>query len=159
MKLKLLIVACFAVVCLMTFSARLLTSQASAQGQKLPGDNLVMPSVDEKWGQVKFTHQKHLAYSDCAFCHHTNKGVTLESFKAKPEKIPLCAECHVRKEGDAKTPKNGEGTELWSKEAYHANCIECHQGEIKHKPKDSGVPKKLGDGGTTKCAECHEKKE
>lgn len=163
MKLKLLIVACFAVACSWIASASLFTSQASSnptigQGQKLPGDDIIIPSVDEKWGQVKFTHQKHLAYSDCTFCHHTNKGLTLDSFKAKSEKVPLCAECHARKEGDGKTPKNGEGTELWSKEAYHANCIECHQGEIKHKPKDSGVPKKQAEG-PTKCAECHEKKE
>ena len=163
MKLKLLIVACFAIACSLSISARLFTTQAAftltaGQDQKLPGDDLVIPSVDEKWGQVKFTHQKHLAYSDCAFCHHTNKGLTLDGFKAKPEKVQLCAECHMRKEGDAKTPKNGEGTELWSKEAYHANCIECHQGEIKHKPKDTGAPKKSAEG-PTKCAECHEKKE
>ena len=55
------------------------------------------------------------------------------------------------------TPKNGD-TELWSKVAYHENCIECHEGEIKHKPKDTGAPKKSAEG-PTKCAECHEKKE
>lgn len=160
MKIKLLIVTCFAVACSLTLSARLLsTSQAAPQGQKLPGDDLIIPSVDEKWGQVKFTHQKHLAYSDCTFCHHTNKDMTLDSFNAgKAGKIPLCADCHVRKEGEGKTPKNGEGTELWSKEAYHENCIECHQGEIKHKAKEAGPAKKTGEG-PTKCAECHEKKE
>ena len=162
MKVKLLIVACFAIACTLSISAGLTSQAASnpviAQNQKLPGDDVVLPSVDEKWGQVKFTHQKHLSFSDCTFCHHTNKGLTLDGFKAKPEKVQLCAECHARKEGDAKTPKNGEGTDLWSKEAYHANCIECHQGEIKHKPKDTGAPKKSGEG-PTKCAECHEKKD
>jgi hypothetical protein len=161
MKIKLLIVACFVVACSLSISGRLLsTGQAAEQGQKLPGDDVVIPSVDEKWGQVKFTHQKHYAYSDCVFCHHTNNAtMTAETFTAgKDGKVPLCAECHVRKEGDPKTPKGSDGTELWSYNAYHFNCIECHKGEITHKPKGAPAAKKQGEG-PTKCAECHEKKE
>lgn len=164
MKLKLLIVAVFATACFLTASAGFLPGLAAsnhllAQGQKLPGDDVIIPSVDEKWGEVKFTHQSHYGYSDCVFCHHTNnKTMTAESFTAgKDGKVPLCAECHVRKEGDPKTPKNKDGVELWSKEAYHYNCIECHQGDIQHKPKDATPAKKQGEG-PTKCAECHEKK-
>ncbi|MGE0129873.1 MAG: cytochrome c3 family protein [Blastocatellales bacterium] len=163
MKLKLLIVACFAVVGLLSLSIQALTGQAayaneSSQAQKLPGDDVIIPSVDEKWGQVKFTHQQHLAFSDCTYCHHTNKGLTLESFKAgKSEKIPFCADCHLRKEGDPKTAKSADGTELWSKEAYHINCIDCHQGEITKQPKDAGKVLKQGEG-PTKCAACHEVK-
>ncbi|MGE0882198.1 MAG: cytochrome c3 family protein [Blastocatellales bacterium] len=158
MKLKLLIVAFFALACSFAISARLLASHVAAQGQKLPGDDVVIPSVDEKWGKVKFTHQKHYSYSDCVFCHHTNnKTMTAETFMAGKEgKVPLCSECHFRKEGDPKTPKNADGVELWSKEAYHFNCIECHQGDIQHKPKDATPAKKQGEG-PTKCAECHEK--
>jgi len=160
MKLKLLIVALFITASFFSASARWSPGQAAAQGQKLPGDDVVIPSVDEKWGQVKFTHQKHYAYSDCVFCHHTNnKTMTAESFKeGKEGKVQQCAECHVRKEGDPKTPKNKDGVELWSKDAYHFNCIECHQGDIQHKPKDATPAKKQGEG-PTKCAECHEKKE
>jgi hypothetical protein len=150
MKLKVLIVAGF----LIAYSA----TSAAMQGQKLPGDNVIIPSVDEKWGEVAFTHQKHLAYSDCTYCHHTNKGLTLDQFNAgKSEKVPLCAECHTREEGNAKTPKSGDGTEIWSKEAYHVNCIDCHKGEITKKPKDAGAIKKQGEG-PTKCDQCHVKK-
>lgn len=164
MKLKLLIIAVFATACFLTSSARLLPGLAASkanliQGQKLPGDDVIIPSVDEKWGEVKFTHQKHYGYSDCVFCHHTNnKTMTAESFTAgKDGKVPLCAECHLREEGNSKTPKNQDGVELWSKEAYHFNCIECHEGNIQHKPKDATPAKKQG-AGPTKCAECHEKK-
>lgn len=150
MKVKALIVVGF----MIAYSA----TSAAMQGQKLPGDNVIIPSVDEKWGEVAFTHQKHLAYSDCTFCHHTNKGLTLDSFNAgKSEKIPLCAECHLREEGNAKTPKSADGTEIWSKEAYHLNCIDCHKGEITKKPKDAGAIKKQGEG-PTKCDQCHVKK-
>lgn len=160
MKLKLLVVTLFAVACLWTGTTQLFSTPAAAQGQKLPGDDVIIPSVDEKWGQVKFTHAKHFGYSDCVFCHHTNNAsMTVESFKAgKDGKVPLCAECHMRKEGDPKTPKGSDGTELWSKEAYHFNCIECHKGEISHKPKAGGAIKKQGEG-PGKCAECHERKE
>jgi hypothetical protein len=163
MKLKLLIVACFAVALSLYAAAPSFTGRAATQGQKLPGDDVIIPSVDEKWGQVKFTHQKHTAYSSCLFCHHTNPEITLESFQAgKVGKVPLCAECHVRKEGDPKTPKSADGTELWSKEAYHFNCIECHKDEITRKPKgvtDADIKKK-GDGSVAvKCADCHEKKD
>lgn len=163
MKLKLLIFVCFAAVGLLSLSSRPLTGQAASvneasQTQKLPGDDLIIPSVDEKWGQVKFTHQQHLAFSDCNYCHHTNKGLTLESFNAgKSEKIPFCYDCHVRKESDPKTPKGSDGTELWSKEAYHINCIDCHRGEITKQPKDAGKVLKQGEG-PTKCAACHEVK-
>jgi hypothetical protein len=158
MKCKLAVVVLFAVFCLSSASGRIFSGEAASQGQKLPGDDLIIPSVDEKWGQVKFTHQQHLAFSDCTYCHHTNKGLTLESFKAgKSEKIPFCADCHLRKEGDARTPKAADGVELWSKEAYHVNCIDCHKGEITRKPKDAGAVLKQGEG-PTKCAACHEVK-
>ena len=160
MKVKMLILACFALVCLGQLLARWATTSAGAAApqQKLPGDSLIIPSVDEKWGQVKFTHQQHLAFSDCTYCHHSNKGLTLENFNAgKAEKVPQCAECHARKEGETKTPKNADGTEVWSKEAYHVNCIDCHKGEITKKPKEAGAIKKQGEG-PTKCAACHEVK-
>ncbi len=144
MKIKLAVVAAF----LFLFTQ-----------QKLPGDNIVIPSVDQKWGAVKFTHQQHLGFSDCTYCHHTNEGLTLDSFNASKPKIPLCAECHFREEGKANTPKSSDGIELWSKEAYHINCIDCHKGEITKKPKNAGAVKKLGSNEkATKCADCHEVK-
>src|ERR1043165_255316 len=105
MKLKLLIVACFAAAVSVCAATPSFTNRATAQ-QKMPG-KMDIPSVDEKWGKVVFDHQQHLPFSDCVYCHHTNKGLTLDAFNGgKAEKVPLCAECHARKEGDAKTPKN-----------------------------------------------------
>ena len=159
MKLKLLIVACFAAAVSVCAATSSFTNRATAQ-QKMPG-KMDIPSVDEKWGKVAFDHQQHLAFSDCIYCHHTTKGLTLDAFNGgKAGKVPLCAECHARKEGDAKTPKNKDGEELWSKLAYHVNCIDCHKGEIVKIPKDVGMAaiKKQGEG-PTKCADCHEKKD
>ena len=159
MKFKVLVLACFSIICLIGLNGAILPGTIAMQAQKMPGDDLVIPSVDEKWGPTKFTHNKHLAYSDCTYCHHTNKGLTLEQFNGgKSERIPLCAECHFRKEGEPKTPKAADGLELWSKEAYHLNCIDCHKGEITRKPKEAGAIKKQGEG-PTKCAACHEVKE
>ncbi len=159
MRLKMWIAGLFLACGLIGFTAPLSSGSAAEQGQKLPGDNVVIPSVDQKWGPTKFTHQKHLAYSDCTYCHHTNKGLTLESFNAgSAGKIPFCADCHFREEGNPKTPAGSDGTELWSKEAYHINCIDCHKGEITKVPKDAGKVLKQGEG-PTKCAECHEVKE
>jgi hypothetical protein len=64
----------------------------------------------------------------------------------------------LAKEGEPTTPKGDDGTELWSKEAYHINCIDCHKGEITKVPKDAGKVLKQGEG-PTKCAACHEVKE
>ena len=159
MKFKVLVLACFSIICLIGLNGAILPGTIAMQAQKMPGDDLVIPSVDEKWGPTKFTHNKHLAYSDCTYCHHTNKGLTLEQFNGgKSERIPLCAECHFRKEGEPKTPKAADGLELWSKEAYHLNCIDCHKGEVTRKPKEAGAIKKQGEG-PTKCAACHEVKE
>ena len=159
MKFKLMILACFAAACTFTIWERTSIGQTAAGEQKLPGDDVVIPSIDDKWGDVKFTHQQHLPFSDCTYCHHTNKGLTSESFSAgKSEKVPLCAECHLRKEGDPNTPKASDGLELWSKEAYHINCIDCHKGEISRKPQDAGAVMKQGEG-PVKCAACHEVKE
>jgi len=159
MKLKLLIVACFAAAVSVYAATPSLIHRAPTQ-QKMPG-KMDIPSVDEKWGKCAFDHQQHLAFSDCIYCHHTNKGLTLDSFNSgKADKVPLCAECHARKEGDPKTPKNKDGEELWSKLAYHVNCIDCHKGEVTKIPKDVGMAaiKKQG-AGPTKCADCHEKKD
>lgn len=157
MRLKLtLIMFLFLVIAVVAISDGHFASERSAmQGQVMPGDDLVIPSVDEKWGEVRFTHQQHLPYSDCTYCHHTNKGLTLENFKAgKSERIPFCAECHLREEGNPKTVRSADGLELWSKEAYHINCIDCHKGEITRVPKDGGKVLTLGKG-PTKCSECH----
>ena len=162
MKLKLPIFLLFILTISLTAiseSGSRSADRARLQEQKLPDDNLVIPSIDEKWGKVKFTHQQHIPFSDCTYCHHSNKGLTLESFNAgKSERIPLCAECHFREEGNPKTAKNADGIELWSKEAYHINCIDCHKGEITRMPKEAGAVKKQGEG-PTKCAACHEVKE
>jgi hypothetical protein len=185
---KLLIVICFAVAFSVNVAGRNFTLRVTAQDidqklpgddliilriwrcrqqqptvdQKLPGDDVIIPSPnDPKWGKVRFTHKQHLEFSSCVYCHHTNEGMTLESFQAgKAGKVPLCVECHTRTEGDEKNPKGSDGTELWSKEAYHINCIDCHKGEITKKPKGiTGADIKKQGAGPSKCAECHERRE
>lgn len=58
MKSKLLIVVCFAAAGTITLSGQSLTGEAASateasQTQKLPGDDVTIPSVDEKWGQAQ----------------------------------------------------------------------------------------------------------
>lgn len=162
MKLKLMIVACFALA--LSINAALFTSgsvaSASIAQQKMPG-KMKFPSANgEKWGPVPFDHDQHNGFSDCLVCHHTNtKTLTLENWNAgKTEAVPLCVSCHTREEGNAKNPKNADGEEQTAKVAYHHNCIDCHKGEMSDKMKGYGKITKSGEG-PTKCAACHEVKE
>lgn len=160
MKSKLLIVACFAAAVSVYAAAPSFTHRAAAQDQKIPGKNAFTKTRYEDRKPVPFDHEQHLAFSSCLYCHHTSKGLTLDSFKAgKAEKVPLCYSCHME-EGNAKNPKNKAGEEVWAKPAYHVNCIDCHKDEITKQPEGLAPTdiKKKGSG-PTKCTECHEKKD
>ena len=107
----------------------------------------------------------------CADCHHTDqpksalKGVLktsereellttagLEKADAKP--VKSCASCHaqadVKPAGWAENPKvtydDGDEVVLTNEEAYHRNCITCHEAAKKTKA-DTVAP--------IKCADCH----
>jgi mono/diheme cytochrome c family protein len=163
MKLKLMIVACFALA-LSINAAPLLNARRTAglqvDGQKMPAKMSFPSAKGEKWGPVAFDHDQHNAFSDCMICHHTNKGLTLDAWKGGKitEKIPLCVSCHFRDEGNAKNAKNPNGDELTAKAVYHANCIDCHKGEINERVLKFGKVTKQGEG-PTKCAACHQAKE
>jgi hypothetical protein len=163
MKLKLMIVACFALALSINAAPLMLsadTTSVSAQGQKMPGKYTFPSANGEKWGPVPYDHDQHNAFSDCLVCHHTNtKELTLANWNAgKTEKVPLCVECHFRDEGNPKNPKNPNGDELNAKFVYHANCIDCHKGEISERMMKFGKVTKQGEG-PTKCAACHQVKE
>lgn len=165
MKLKLMIVACFALALAISAAPAMLKIRAAgmtqAAGQKMPGKYTFPSAKGEKWGPVPFDHDQHNAFSDCLVCHHTNqKDLTLENWQANKvtEKVPLCADCHMHDEGNPKNPKNSAGDELTAKLAYHANCIDCHKGEISERMMKFGKVIKQGEG-PTKCAACHQVKE
>jgi len=62
--------------------------------------------LDNKYGKVELSHQKHSAQK-CQDCHHT-----LKEGEECPKK---CGECHK------------EGAEISRKKAFHDNCKGCHQ--------------------------------
>jgi DnaJ-class molecular chaperone len=62
--------------------------------------------LDNKYGKVTFSHQKH-AEKKCEECHHT-----LEEGETSPES---CHECH------------NEGAEITAKQAFHNTCQGCHK--------------------------------
>jgi|SRR6056297_2588626 len=57
-----------------------------------------------KIGTVTFNHTQHLPAADCASCHHTGEYVS-------------CSSCHGTQPSIAS-----------AKDAFHANCIDCHKG-------------------------------
>ncbi|MFN0120808.1 MAG: cytochrome c3 family protein [Blastocatellia bacterium] len=163
MNLKLLIITCFtlAIALALTLSAAQPLSIAQADGQKMPGKYTFPSALGEKWGPVPYDHDQHNAFSDCLVCHHTNdKNLTIDNWKAGKvtEKVPLCVSCHFRDEGNAKNPKNAGGDELTARFVYHANCINCHKGELSDRVMKFGKVIKQGEG-PGKCAACHQVKE
>ena len=107
----------------------------------------------------------------CAECHHTDQPkaslkaplVTSEreellttALLAKPDAKPVktCAACHSQAgtkpaswpEIVTFTRANGDEVELTNENAYHINCIECHE-SVKKVKATTTAP--------TKCAECH----
>lgn len=164
MKLKLMVVICFALALSINAAPLMFDNHAPSSqtdGQKMP-DKYTFPSAQgEKWGPVPYDHDQHNGFSDCLVCHHTNnKDLTLENWNAGKitEKVPLCVSCHLREEGNANNPKNADGEELTAKIAYHHNCIDCHKGEISERMQKYGKITKQGEG-PTKCAGCHEVRE
>jgi class III cytochrome C family protein len=75
-------------------------------------------------GKVIFDHKVHSEQYDldCSDCHHNYEGGT--------EMPSPCIECHIK----------GEEDMLSRAEAFHSQCIECHEGQ---------------GAGPVKCGECH----
>jgi hypothetical protein len=90
-----------------------------------PPEKVVLKgAADAKKPAVTFTHKAHTEkVKACAECHHKDAAGAEQK----------CSKCH----GD-KT----EGKKLSAKEAFHAQCKDCHVKEKK---------------GPTKCDDCHKK--
>ena len=127
-------IAAFAVVILCAFT---LTGHAQSPTMVL---NHAKDFGGLKRGAVAFTHDKHTeAYKlECTSCHHKydpkQPGKNLWEMGDETS----CAACH----GGAKPT-----AKLSLQDAYHKNCIACHQnpaGKLKNGPRS--------------CAGCHEVK-
>jgi cytochrome c553 len=134
-------------------------------------------SKDETWGEVAFNHETHSLknYSadlksapSCVECHHTDQPSPPAPYKLSERKVVLttaaleaadaapvksCASCHFQ-EGTKPSPSvtragEDEPVELTNEEAYHINCIVCHESVKKIKPNTTAP---------TTCASCHVKK-
>jgi hypothetical protein len=111
-------------------------------------------SVEAKRSAVEFPHAVHFTYN-CTRCHHQWSGV---------DKIVSCttAGCHELTSSPIKagsTEFEGEPEILYFKNAFHTNCIGCHQ-EIKANNKKleltkGTLPAQLPKTGPTGCIECH----
>jgi len=73
--------------------------------------------LESNFGDATFNHSTHGDFS-CEECHHVG------------EADQACTDCH------------NEDADIDSKQAFHENCITCHQDQ---------------EAGPTGCSECHEK--
>lgn len=91
---------------------------------------------EHKKGPVEFTHKKHTTDHGvkCADCHHVYQDGQNTWKEGDP--VEKCEKCHdfEKKQDKAANLKN----------AFHANCKECH--------------KSLGKGPFKQCNECHGEK-
>ncbi len=164
---------------------------AAAAGDKKMTKTFVLgkDSLDEKYHEVPFDHETHAfqKYSPdgksvigCVECHHTDQPksalkpplvtsersvvLTLETWKASPQKVSECRACHFQ---DGSVPEGKEmptGTfteggvskvkDLNNQLAYHLNCNVCHDAAYKLRPE---LKKKPGfaTGDPKDCAICH----
>lgn len=119
------------------------TTLASSEANSLQVEAPEKLTLNEgkKPGPVTFDHKAHQGRADelgkgCVQCHHTMTNGELKT------KAPAhCSSCHLAK-GNAKNPKV-KGKEMWTREAFHTNCMNCH---------------KQAKRGPTKCLECHARK-
>lgn len=105
-------------------------------------------TVIKKRPPVAFTHESHMGSYECLDCHHKYEGDSKENVleedeltEIEPEAIIMldlpkvelngikCASCH-----------NKDNKIVKSREAFHRQCIGCHEKESK---------------GPVLCGECH----
>jgi len=140
-----------------------------------------------EYGEVAFNHENHAFknYSadgksviGCVECHHTDQPksalklplvtserevpLTMESWKASPQKVNECRSCHFQDGSvpDGKTMPEAtynEGGKSSTKElnneiAYHINCNTCHDAAFKLRPELKKAP---GFATAKDCTICH----
>ena len=95
---------------------------------------------------VQFTHKKHNEEYKvaCDQCHHVFKDG--KNTWKEGDKVEKCEKCHTEAtiQGEKKLPP--DQLKLNLKNAYHVNCVGCHQKLKKEKP-DTKAP--------VTCAGCH----
>ena len=116
------------VLSLCLLAAAYLTSAASAPGM------VVLDSIKDAYGPVKFDHAKHVAIAaSCSACHHEHAiadglpckqchSLTPQAFKnSVSHSFMACRSCHTTADRD-----NAAMPGL--KTAYHQQCFKCHRG-------------------------------
>ncbi len=147
---------------------------------------LAKDSVSE-YGEVAFDHDSHAfknyspdgkSVMGCVQCHHTDQPksalkpplvtserdvvMTLETWKASPQKVNNCRTCHFQDGNvpDGKTMPQGiyasgaksTTVDMTNQEAYHRNCNACHDAAFKLRPELKSKP---GFATTKDCTVCH----
>ena len=158
---------------------------ASADGKKMTKSFTLGKDSQSEYGEVAFDHDSHAFknYSPdgksligCAECHHTDQPksalkpplitserdvlLTLESWKASPQKVNECRFCHFQagaeipegKTMPSTTDAKGKTKELDNQLAYHINCNTCHDDAAKVRPALKGAP---GFATSSDCTKCH----
>jgi len=140
-----------------------MTLIATAQDAKEPEGFLNVPigiielkppeGADATKNPVAFPHSRHFIYN-CQACHHTwNLDANLQSCTT--------SECHDLTKALKKESSASVADIKYFKNAFHQQCIECHQ-EIKRqntekekRPRMSDANLTLQKTGPTGCVECH----
>lgn len=87
-------------------------------------------TIENKNGNVTFSHEQHQKDVKCQTCHH---------LMDKDKEKLACRACHTA---------TAEGKRLSGKDAFHKSCKGCHQQKVQADP-NSKAP--------TKCKDCHKK--
>ena len=156
-------------------------------GKKITKSFILSKDSLSEYGDAPFDHETHAfqMYSPdgksvvgCVECHHTDQPksalkpplftserdvvLTLESWRASPQKVSECRACHFQdgnvpdgKEMPTATYTDGGKSikkDLNNELAYHINCNTCHDAAAKLRPE---LKKKAGFATSKDCTICH----
>ena len=163
------------------------TPASGGDGKKITKSFVLGKDSLSEYGEAAFDHDSHAfqMYSPdgksvvgCVECHHTDLPksalkpplltserdvvLTLESWRASPQKVSECRACHFQ---DGNVPEGKEmptatytdGAKSTKKDlnnelAYHINCNTCHDAAFKLRPE---LKKKPGFATSKDCTICH----
>lgn len=154
----------------------------AAAGDKTIPKSFVLgkESLSDQYGEAPFDHDSHAfknyspdgkSVMGCVECHHTDQpksamkppyvtterdvAMTLETWKASPQKVTDCKACHFQ-DGNVPEGKTMPATtkDLTNQLAYHINCNTCHDAAFKLRPELKSKP---GFATSKDCSTCHKK--
>ncbi|HRI03208.1 MAG TPA: cytochrome c3 family protein [Pyrinomonadaceae bacterium] len=163
------------------------TPASGGDGKKITKSFVLGKDSLSEYGEAPFDHETHAfqMYSPdgksvvgCVECHHTDQpksalkpplltserdvALTLESWRASPQKVNECRSCHFQdgnvpdgKEMPTATYTDGAKStkkDLNNELAYHINCNTCHDAAFKLRPE---LKKKPGFATSKDCTICH----